>query len=101
MLAAALEPRSHVRAAVIALAVLALFSIAFVEPALAQDADVLGVGTLRTTVIGVFKAIAAIAVAFLFLLLMKGNHPVSAMVVVAIGVLGIAKLDAILGVLGI
>ncbi len=98
---ATLEPPNYVRAAVVALAVLALFSLVLVEPAFAQDADALGVGTLRTSVIAVFKGLAALAVAFLFLLLMKGNHPVSAMVVVAIGALGIGKLDSILTLLNL
>lgn len=93
------KARGHTGGIVTAFVLAGMFLLAVVEPAFAQD--VLGVDTVREAVILVFKAIAAIGVAFMFLKLLGGRHEIAALVVGAVGVLGIAKLEAILGVLGL
>lgn len=87
------------QAVLVAAVLVAAVSLAFACPAHAQD--VLGVSTLRERVILVFKGIAVIALGFGFLKLMGARQEMAALVVLAVGGLGIAKLEAIAGALGL
>ena len=91
------DTRSAVQVAQAALAVAAI--VAFAGPAHAQD--VLGISTVREAVVTVFKAIAFLGIIWGFFRHMSGRHTVEGLVTMGVGALGVAKADAIAGLLGI
>ena len=91
------EPVSTARAALAAL----VLTLAVVGLAHAQAADPLGVSTLKDAVVATFKVLAGIGVVWGFLRLMSGRHTAEGLVTMAVGALGIAKGDVIVGLLGL
>lgn len=84
----------------IALTALALTLVA-VAAAHAQGADPLGVSNVKDAVVATFKVLAGIGIVWGFLRLMSGRHTVEGLVTMGVGALGIAKADALAGLLGI
>lgn len=71
--------------------------------AMAQAAggDVLGVSTVRDAAIVVFKVLAVLGIGFGFIRLMSGRHTMEGLVTMGVGALGVAKTDAIAGLMGL
>ena len=81
------------------LAVLAVFALACISPALAQD--VIGAKPVSDAAIAVFKVIAVAAICFGFFRMMSGRHTIEGLVTVAVGALGVAKTDAVVSLFGL
>lgn len=81
------------------LAVLAVFAVACIGPALAQD--VIGAKPVSDAAIAMFKIVAVAAICFGFFRMMSGRHTIEGLVTVAVGALGIAKTDAVVALFGL
>lgn len=77
----------------------AMFAVMLISPAFAQD--VLGITPVSTMIITAFKLVGIVALGWGFAKLWNGNHQMGAMVMLVIGLLGVAKLDAIAAVIGL
>ena len=67
--------------------------------ALAQDA--IGVQPVSTSAIASMKLIAAAGIGWGFLRLMSGRHTIEGLTLVGVGGLGLAKTQAVVGLLGL
>jgi hypothetical protein len=74
-------------------------TLALTGAALAQDA--IGVQPVSTSAIASMKLIAAAGIGWGFLRLMSGRHTIEGLTLVGVGGLGLAKTQAVVGLLGL
>jgi uncharacterized protein (UPF0261 family) len=68
---------------------------------LAQGADVLGTEQVSQSAITTMKLIAVAGIGYGFLRFMSGRHTVEGLTLIGVGGLGLAKTQAIVGLLGL
>lgn len=87
------------------IAVICALTFCFAGVAMAQaiggGTDVLGITPIRDAIIFFFRIVATAAIGYGFMRLMSGRHGMEAMIVLVVGALGIAKLDAIAAFMGL
>ena len=94
------DPLSKSQAAVAAFALTLLSASAALAQA-AGGSDVIGVSPIVQIVIYTFKAIALAGIGYGFIRLFSGRHTVEGLVVMAVGGLGLAKIDAVAAAMGL